>query len=179
MAQYYYCVFLAEDGKYIRAWLDPLAHNNGMNLMEHSYIKNNFMGKVESNLGPKGAFYMSRVVWAGDYAEAETDSENNLHTMCLDSLQKAIGASTDNHIYRYIINHSKKLFIDKRALTGQIHPLSLLTSEGNGRGGGDYYGPNKELCGTWAGDIISVNDSVPSDFEEFVPEFSSVSQDTE
>ena len=49
MGQYYYCVLLAEDGKYIRAWLDPIAHNNGMKLMEHSYIKNNFMQVVESN----------------------------------------------------------------------------------------------------------------------------------
>ena len=173
MGQYYYCVILAEDGKYIRAWLDPLAHDNGSKLVEHSYIKNNFMLLVESNLGPHGAFYMSRIVWAGDYAEIETDSENNLHTMCLDSLPKAVGHSQDFHEYRYIINHSKSLFIDKKSISsGQIHPLSLLTAEGNGRGGGDYRGSNEELCGSWARDIISVNDQVPSDFQEFSPGFS-------
>jgi hypothetical protein len=174
MGQYYYCVLLAEDGKYIRAWLDPLAHNNGSKLMEHSYIKNNFMLTVESNLGPNGAFYMTRVVWAGDYAEPETDSGNNLHHMCDDQTSKAIGPSDDRNEYRYIINHSKNLFIDKNSLnsTGNIHPLSLLTAEGNGRGGGDYMGHNKELCGKWARDIISVNDVVPSEFEEFHPDFS-------
>ena len=172
MGQYYYCVFLAEDGKYIRAWLDPLAHNNGMKLMEHSYIKNNFMLAVESNLGPNGAFYMSRVVWAGDYAESEPGSDNNLHTMSMDQKNKAIGPSEDTREYRLIINHSKKLFIEMTTLGLVIHPLSLLTSEGNGRGGGDYTGPNKELCGSWARDIISMNDYAPVDYQQFVPEFS-------
>jgi len=175
MGQYYYCVLLAEDGKYIRAWLDPLAHNNGMKLMEHSYIKNNFMLAVESNLGPNGAFYMTRVVWAGDYAEPEPYSENNLNTMAMDSKQKAIGSGYDTHEYRYIINHSKGLYIDKKTLGNQgliIHPLSLLTAEGNGKGGGDYRGRDEEMCGIWARDIISVNDSVPLHFEPIVPEFS-------
>jgi hypothetical protein len=176
MGQYYYCVLLAEDGKYIRAWLDPLAHNNGMKLMEHSYIKNNFMLAVESNLGPNGAFYMTRVVWAGDYAEPEPDSENNLNTMTMDSKQKAIRAGYDTREYRYIINHSKGLYIDKKSLRMSsgviIHPLSLLTAEGNGNGGGDYRGPNEDMCGIWARDIISVNDSVPLHFEPIVPEFS-------
>jgi hypothetical protein len=175
MGQYYYCVFLAEDGKYIRAWLDPLAHNNGMKLLEHSYVKNNFMLAVESNLGPNGAFYMSRAVWAGDYAEPEAGSDTNLYTMCLDQKNKAIGPSHDAHEYSLIINHSKKLIIDKTTLGkkyGLLHPLPLLTSEGNGNSGGDYSGPNKELCGTWVRDIISMNDYAPLDYEQFVPEFS-------
>lgn len=175
MGQYYYCVLLAENGKYIRAWLDPLAHNNGMKLMEHSYIKNSFMLAVESNLGPNGPFYMTRVVWAGDYAEPEPGSENNLHTMSMDSKQKAIGHSQDVHEYRYIINHSKSLYIDKNTLGNSgyiIHPLSLLTAEGNGKGGGDYRGRDEDLCGTWARDIISVNDQVPLEYEPFSPEFS-------
>ena len=175
MGQYYYCVILAEDGKYIRAWLDPLAHNNGSKLTEHSYIKNNFMRLVESNLGPNGAFYMTRVVWAGDYAIPEAGSNTNLHDICSVTLTKAVGHSQDFHEYRYIINHSKGLFIDKiniGIVEGQIHPLSLLTAEGNGKGGGDYRGPNEELCGLWARDIISVNDKVPSEFQEFSPKFS-------
>lgn len=173
MGQYYYCVILAEDGKYIRAWRNPMAHNNGLKLTEHSYMKNDFMLAVESNLGPNGIFYKTRIVWAGDYAEPEEGSEHNLYTMCMDSLQKAIGSSQDTHVYRYIINHSKGLFIDKSTLnnTEQIHPLSLLTAEGNGKGGGDYTGSNEELCGTWARDVISVNDIVPSEYQEFQPNF--------
>ena len=175
MGQYYFPVFLAEDGKYIRAWLDPLAHNNGMKLTEHSYTKNNFMLAVESNLGPEGPFYMSRVVWAGDYAEPEPGSDNNLFTMCMDQKNKGIVAGYDTKEYNVIINHSKKLFIDKDTLGKPgllIHPLSLLTAEGNGKGGGDYTGPNKELCGTWARDIISVNHYVDVEYEQFDPGFS-------
>lgn len=38
-----------------------------------------------------------------------------------------------------------------------VHPLPLLTAEGNGRGGGDYHeqNPDIELVGTWARDSIS------------------------
>jgi hypothetical protein len=52
-----------------------------------------------------------------------------------------------------------------------IHPLPLLVSEGNGSGGGDYFGHNQDLCGTWARDIISVEDSIPEDYKELVCDF--------
>jgi hypothetical protein len=53
---------------------------------------------------------------------------------------------------------------DKANWDMKIHPLSLLTSSGNGRGGGDYHYPEgdfmdpdgKPVVGSWAGDIISV-----------------------
>jgi hypothetical protein len=37
----------------------------------------------------------------------------------------------------------------------RIHPLPLLTCEGNGRGGGDYRGES-DLVGRWSRDLISV-----------------------
>jgi hypothetical protein len=46
----------------------------------------------------------------------------------------------------------------------------LLTSAGNGRGGGDFRGEN-EFVGTWATDIISVEKEIPADFKEIVPNF--------
>ena len=58
---------------------------------------------------------------------------------------------------------SKKIF--------SIIPLPLLVSEGNERGGGDYYGNNKELCGTWARDCISVEKTIPDDFVELKCDF--------
>ena len=42
-----------------------------------------------------------------------------------------------------------------------LHPLSLLTAEGNGRGGGDYNGPNMDMVGTWARDVISMENEAP------------------
>jgi hypothetical protein len=47
----------------------------------------------------------------------------------------------------------------------KYHPLPLLTCEGNGRGGGDYRG-DSPLIGSWARDIISVEEVKPEGFEE-------------
>ena len=53
-----------------------------------------------------------------------------------------------------------------------LHPLALLTAEGNGRGGGDYEGTNMELIGSWSRDFISVSPNKPTDdFVEIVPNF--------
>jgi len=73
--------------------------------------------------------------------------------------------------YRFIVNHSKKLFVDKWKVPNVnnlfIHPLPLLTAEGNGLGGGDYQG-NSKLVGSWARDIISVEYTAPDGFQELV-----------
>jgi hypothetical protein len=101
-------------------------------------------------------FYKSRIVWAGDYADAEPNSDKNLHSMC---------EGKDPFVYRaplvsytYLVNHTKKVYVKKNA---GLHPLSLLTAEGNGRGGGDYDGPNMEMVGTWARDVISMENEAP------------------
>jgi hypothetical protein len=60
--------------------------------------------------------------------------------------------------YTYIVNHTKKVYIEKK---GDFHPLPILTAEGNGRGGGDYNGPNMDLVGTWARDVISMEHEAP------------------
>ena len=66
-----------------------------------------------------------------------------------------------------------KVVLDHRFVsllpTENIH---LLTAEGNGRGGGDYNGPDLELVGTWARDVISVEGLVPEGYTELVCKFS-------
>ena len=91
MGQYYLTVILAEksDKEYIRTYLDPSMYGNGMKLLEHSYIGNNFMMIVENMIGPNGIFYKSRLVWAGDYADNEPDSDKNLHKMSIKKDQPA------------------------------------------------------------------------------------------
>ena len=75
--------------------------------------------------------------------------------------------------YRYIVNHTKKQYVDKERLSNEIHPLPLLVCEGNKRGGGDYWGKNSDLCGTWARGIISMETDKPSDkYTELVCNFS-------
>jgi hypothetical protein len=48
-----------------------------------------------------------------------------------------------------------------------IHPLPILTAEGNGRGGGDYYGTDANLAGIWARDILSIEKEIPDGYMEF------------
>lgn len=73
--------------------------------------------------------------------------------------------------YNYIVNLDKKLFVripkknnDDNDLT--IHPLPLLCCSGNKRGGGDYYGTNGLLVGSWAYDRIGVTNELPNDITE-------------
>jgi hypothetical protein len=115
---------------------------------------------------------MSRVVWAGDYADNEKGKSKNLYSISdnLSNLQSH-PPSNDTLIYKYIVNHTKKMYVDKCKSKSNIHPLPLLISEGNGNGGGDYTGDNVELCGTWARDIISVEKEIPENYLELICDF--------
>jgi hypothetical protein len=76
---------------------------------------------------------------------------------------------------KYLVNHDKKEFVDKSKTPKdsegwQIHPLPLLTCEGNGRGGGDF-GGNSNLIGLWARNRISVTtkkSDIPKDYTEVI-----------
>ena len=197
-----------------------VSHNYGAfrKLMEHNYINNRFVTALENLISPDGMFHKSRVVWAGDYADNEPDSEQNLYIMADESKELVpAGPPRDFHCdfmantkallgretecrYRYVVNHTKKLYVDKKhgdmdgavgltlptAESGggdsdgdddmawtqiRIHPLPLLTAEGNGRGGGDYCGSDMELVGTWARNVISVERQVPEGYSELVCNF--------
>ena len=166
MGQYYTPIILAEKGttvaEFIRLLLSAHCYDNGMKLMEHSYLKNTFVSALEYLISPDGMFYKSRVVWAGDYADKEPNSDTNLYGMANHDEGKFLcPPSHDTSCYRYIVNHTKKQYVDKHQLEHNIHPLPLLTAEGNGRGGGDYTGTNSHLCGTWARDLLSVERDLP------------------
>ncbi len=76
--------------------------------------------------------------------------------------------------YHFIVNHTKNEFIDKRkglkdSSGWQIHPLPLMTCEGNGGGGGDFYGKdNLNLIGSWARNIISIEKKAPKGYKEII-----------
>ena len=172
MGQYYLAVFLAEDGKYIRAFVNPHTYNSGAKLTEHSYLGNAFMDAVEFMLSPDGMFYKSRLVWAGDYADDEKNMDKNLYHIVEDLNDKTFAVQVKStKEYQYIINHTKKQYVDKKK-EKVYHPLPLLTAEGNGRGGGDYHGPKENLIGIWARDIISVEKEKPEGYEELECKFS-------
>jgi hypothetical protein len=183
MGQYYKAIILAEKSEnspnspkseFIRTWLDPLSYNNGSKLTEHAYIGNNFVAAVEAQISPDGMFYRSRLVWAGDYADPEPLGDNlnqavpgarlATYTSAV-ATDTAVAAPT---VYRFIVNHTKRQYVDKEKST-VLHPLPLLTAEGNGRGGGDYHGPRQEDVGIWARDVLSAERIVPeAGYTEFV-----------
>ena len=174
MGQYYKIIILADNMELIRIWMCPSSYNNGVKLMEHSYINNNFMNAMEYLISPSGMFYKSRIIWAGDYAnsvESEQVNEDvgdlNLYSLAEQQYGKFMAPYLNEKFienmdrYRYIINHTKKLYVDKKKCKNIIHPLSLLVTDNcNGMGGGDYRGINEELCGTWTRDIISVEKTI-------------------
>lgn len=149
-------------------------YGNGLKLMEHSWMENNFVRTVENLLAPGQPWHKCHLTWAGDYG----DRAGELYKMSDDNRIKPLESE---HYYRYLINHDQKVYVDKDQVRGftpqwgdgtewKIHPLPLLTADGNGRGGGDFRGkdPNN-LIGSWAGERISVSDIKPEeDYEVLI-----------
>jgi hypothetical protein len=175
MAQYYIAIILDEDKKatkeHIRAYLSPERFDSGGKLMEHSYIDNHLMKTMEYLISPEGPFYKSRVVWAGHYARPEYYRGDNLYRMVGDKTKEYTNDMATHGVYNYIVNHTKSEYTDKKCGKSYIHPLSLLTSEGNGAGGGDYTGDDGNLCGIWARDVISMEDTIPRGYSKLVLNF--------
>ena len=163
--------------------------NNGLKLMEHSYIGNNFVAAVESLLVEGGRWHGDHIVWAGDYADNEPGTEttktpegNNLYYICDITIKPEI---TRMKKLNYLVNLDTNEFVDFRKVpvssegdwtdkkgkihhyTMKIHPLPLLTCEGNGRGGGDYHKQNP-LVGKWARNRVVILSTKPKNGKEIV-----------
>ena len=205
MGQYYAPVVIGGDGvsgPMVRWWFFAHMYGNGLKLMEHSYVGNDFVRAVETFLRLDGGV---RLVWAGDYADAEPDGKN--------LWQRTLDATGEDHDYsrcvaitsaleplypghepvlkrmtaashqvemklaadadcRYVINLDTEQYVDtdlapqaEPGWDARIHPLPLLTCEGNGRGGGDYHG-SSAVIGSWARARITVSGRVPQGFSE-------------
>jgi len=183
MGQGYRAIILAskqgKEDELIRTWVDSHSYGNGYKLMEHSYIHNSYVEAVEYLISPMGMFHKSRVVWAGDYADSEKGLTENLNSLTFTDVNEgkvSRPAHYDMSPFRYIVNHTQKIYVDKNVESKErfiVHPLPLLTAEGNGRGGGDYRdGAMMSLVGTWARDRISVEKEIPDGYSLLACEFS-------
>jgi hypothetical protein len=180
-------------------WLYSHDYDNGLKLMEHSYQHNNFVGAVMKLLTKGGAWYKNRLVWAGDYGEKRLSdfpvpdaAENMIQTLeggdatinnlCNDGNKLPVlpGLSESEWANHVVVNHTKKQYYRSKDLFPidgvggddmVICPLPLLTSDGNGQGGGDYDGEYMSLVGLWAGDQISVEFEIPDGYQDIKPEF--------
>ena len=173
MGQYYKPVNI--DNK---QWVYSHDYNNGLKLMEHSWIGNKFVGAVMTLLAHGGDWFKKPIVWAGDYYDEE--GETPYFSLCPDA-NKLNPVSMKEELQKtaILVNHTKKLYVryDEMPVCHDgnwvINPLPLLTACGNGRGGGDYHGSNCDEVGTWAGDVLSIEFVVPEDkeYKKFIVEF--------
>ena len=168
MGQYFKAVLLGpKEGtkENIIGALAPMDYQNLNKLMEHSYEHNHFVNAVMNTIGKKFKNGV-RLVWAGDYAKNEQYRKKNLYMIVYDMEEKGEDifikkASMKNPDYRFLLNESKGEVVDLWDLPSfngwTVHPLPLLTVEGNEEGGGGTYrGLNQKMVGTWARDIIRV-----------------------
>lgn len=81
---------------------------------------------------------------------------------------------------KYLVNYTKGEYVNKSSIPKgsdgwQIHPLPLLTCEGNLRGGGDYYSERGvAYVGSWSRDLIGVvtkKSEIPKEFKLIEPDF--------
>lgn len=157
----------------IDRWWDSHRFGSGLKLMEHSWIGNRFVAEVEHFLVANPC----RLVWAGDYADEESDGKT-LYSKCYDNEDKEVkegfNLSASNLEDMFVVNHTKGLYYKRPHSSDDdwiVNPLPLLTSEGNGRGGGDYH-KEDPLVGSWARDLIEiVRDRPDESFEEIYPGF--------
>jgi len=152
----------------VRAW----DFDNGAKLMEHAYIGNPVPGTVVSLIAADPA----RVVWAGDYADEEVGG-STLYRI-VDGARSLTAEPEDGS--RYILDLDRLEYVDLHCVEPfdadgdwRVHPLPLLTCEGNGRGGGDFRGSDPYL-GLWARDLVTAaaDGWEPSaGWEQIFPEF--------
>ena len=171
MGQYY---LIINETK--REFLCAHDYDNGLKLMEHSYLGNNLVCVAEALIGPGGRWEGDVIRWEGDYAEGPGEGRENryceAHELGYTQL-KDLKPLPMLRSRRFVVNHDKELFVDTEKQPGErIHPWPLLICNGNGRGGGDYSGTNEQLVGSWAGNRVVTTDDVPNGYKELDVTFS-------
>lgn len=139
--------------------------SNGAKLMEHSFKGNCFVGAIMTLL--KNKWKGDRVIWLGDYYEIGENPKVNIDWGTIKKYKTIIPKpSTPKRCFINNITQKKSIDLTACTITDRdygdwaLHPLSLLTACGNGKGGGDFSKedapPIAEYIGAWAGDTLSV-----------------------
>lgn len=143
-------------------------------LMEHSYFRNSLMDSMSAVIYKNP----TKVIWVGDYAnDGDEVSDATFGDVTYDdvwgddaNLNDVLKHAEFDYHGKYLVNNTKGVYISfDKYLDGndqEIHPLSILTCIGNGRGGGDYKGSNMDYVGTWAWDEIEIVDDAPDGMKE-------------
>lgn len=139
--------------------------------MEHAYLRNPLMEAVETYLLSNESL---KLVWAGDYSKTLYEDGKPLFHLAMEKYNQTEVkyVKVDCLERRWILNHTKRLYIDKLSLENDIHPLPLLTQETDETAGGDYRGTDEKYLGSWAHDVISISTKRPDEtFKSFLPRF--------
>lgn len=196
MGQYYHPV-LSKDGK-TNFTAYRARERGGLKLMEHSWWDVELPNAVAEELyrAPAHLWWMGDYAvdkYRGEdgnyYPLPDTDpillaAYNAAHGVVASPM---VIISTDGFQLNgtVLCNHTRRIFMDcdkyREALIGIgvfaeyswiVHPLPLLTAVGNGNGGGDYFSESdQESVGTWAGDLISVENEAPEGYTEVTYKF--------
>lgn len=173
MGQYFKAVVLKPDWEKSKdtpiMWsIHPHDFGNGLKIMEHAYVGNNYVAEVCRKLG--GAYKGYPFVWCGDYGNNEIYKASKAF---IEEHHDELKIPTSGEsIFRYILNYDTKEYVVIPTFSigsFKLHPLPLLCSCGNGEGGGDYYSSDDdkmEIVGSWAYNHIGLDNKVPNDFKE-------------
>ncbi len=185
MGQYFSAVLQERNGK--ASYFDAHEYDNGMKLMEHSFIGNNYVGTVYETIREYGPL---RCGWVGDYSDTESldkDGKWFLAKVFGDEKKRKrvlrwwnlVERSSENGVgieypeealehnkADYLLNYDRKEYIKVPAYEKgkwQVHPLPILTCSNPGSGGN--FRPKteweKEVFCSWCGDMIGVQDEKP------------------
>jgi hypothetical protein len=171
MGQNYLAVVIDESADIV-AFINPWDCKGGAKMKEVARMGNSFLDALTAAISPGGAYYKTRLVLAGMYASAkdaggqqvegslDVHVGQNLYEKCMMKANEAKQARLEKcdkveEPCSFIVNHTQKCFVDLAAYRGDYHPLPLLISEGNGRGGGDVQS-GSPFIGAWARDVISM-----------------------
>lgn len=161
---------------------------NGLKLMEHADIDNDFCKSITKKL----LCTPTRICWCGDYADGEqlysefssakvkptfADREATPKTIRRDGMELSESRyiiDLDRREYVNIEDYLEQSEYKQKCLTISqfgaaevkyntriLYPIALLTAKGNGRGGGDYHGTCMEYIGRWAWDAIEIVNALP------------------
>lgn len=173
MGQYYDAVLQDKDGEQFST-----SRIGNLKLMEHAWFGDNLMNKVEYKLYHNPM----RVLWLGDYADDDVIKSVTAGKPQVKPVDESHEIFAINNTFsvagKFLVNHDKKQYINIdryyeknaypvwREQLDCIHPLPILTNISNGEGGGDYFGVNMELAGSWAWDVIEITDNAPNGYAE-------------
>ena len=147
--------------------IDSWDFDDGLKLMEHSYLENTYVnfvvGLLENN--------PSNLIWLCDYANGHINWKN------VDEVKTTEFGKLKTFTDGYLINHSKNEYVDLATYklqmdTGDwiVHPLPILTnSETDTQGGGDLHTIVK-YRNRWSNNLIEYSSTVDESYTDITEE---------